>query len=57
MPDYATRSIQAITKTQGLHCVFKVSYNKYNIPTNYFLQRMHYLLKHKILQFVFKCFT
>jgi hypothetical protein len=27
------------------------------ISTNYFLQRMHCLLKHKILQFVFKCFT
>jgi hypothetical protein len=27
------------------------------IRTNYFFQRMHYLLKHKILQFVFKCFT
>jgi hypothetical protein len=25
--------------------------------TNYFLQRMHCLLKHKIQQFVFKCFT
>jgi hypothetical protein len=27
------------------------------ISTNYFLQWMHYLLKHKILQFLFKCFT
>jgi hypothetical protein len=27
------------------------------ISTNCFLQRMHCLLKHKILQFVFKCFT
>jgi hypothetical protein len=27
------------------------------ITTNYFFQRMHSLLKHKILQFVFKCFT
>jgi hypothetical protein len=27
------------------------------LNTNYFLQRMHCLLKPKILQFVFKCFT
>jgi hypothetical protein len=27
------------------------------ISTNYFFQRMHRLLKHKILQFVFKCYT
>jgi hypothetical protein len=29
----------------------------WKLSTNYFFQRMHYLLKHKILHFVFKCFT
>jgi hypothetical protein len=42
-----------VTKLLGSKYVVKLNI----VSTNYFLQRMHYLLKNKILQFVFKCFT
>jgi Na+/alanine symporter len=39
------------TPSINFNCCFTVHFDKYKI----ILQQMHYLLKHKMLQFVFKC--